>query len=314
MRSVNWLSNSLRTLRRKFKAALPYVRRREHRLLQQRHAELIEAVDGIATPAAAADLHVFKPLAVTLTGEVCLFVSFADQPELKVHVAEHITHLLAEGIRVVLVVNTDLPLNSIQLDSELQDRLSGVLIRQNLGFDFGAWAHALRLCKDRAKWTRLYLVNDSIVGPLSTLAFTRVIERVRAAGADVLGLTESLLPRRHLQSYFLVFSANALRSSAFTSLFERLLNWPDKAQVIELYEARLSALLEAAGLHCQALFPSLHTDPLSSDDTSIRWAELVATGFPYLKTRVITRHARDKRIERWLAARPGCAPHRESCS
>jgi len=85
-------------------------------------------------------------------------------------------------------------------------------------------------------------------------------------------------------------------------LFRRLLNWPIKSQVIEVYESRLTALLEAQGLRCEALFPSLSNDPLSSDDTSIRWAELVTAGFPYLKTRVIARHPHDERIKAWLAS------------
>jgi lipopolysaccharide biosynthesis protein len=301
-------TDSLRTLRRSIKAALPYVRRRDHRILQRKHAELIEAVDRLATPAAAARVHMVKAPAQGLTGEVCLFVSFADQPVLKQHVTEHIQHLLAAGIQVLLIVNTDLPEASIAIDPALQGCLSGVLIRQNLGFDFGAWAHALALCDGSERWTRLYLVNDSVFGPLSTAAFGRMIERVRSAKADVMGLTESLAPQRHLQSYFLVFNANALRSETFRALFRRVLNWPSKSQVIEVYEARLTALLEAAGLRCEALFPSLWNDPLSSDDTSIRWAELVAAGFPYLKTRVMAKHAGDKRIEAWLAARPASPP------
>lgn len=301
------LSDILRTARRRAKAGLPFVRRREYLLLQQRHSALIEAVDS-ATPAAAAAIYVVKPVVTDLSGEVCLFVSFADQETLKPHVAEHISHLLAAGIRVVLIVNTDLPLNGITIDAALQDRLDGALIRQNLGFDFGAWAHALKLCDRRDRWTRLYLVNDSIVGPLSEAAFTTMLERVRQVDADVIGLTEGLQPRRHLQSYFLVFGENALRSVAFETVFAHVRNWPEKVQVIEMYEARLTGLLEADGLRCRALFPPLHADPLSADDTSIRWAELVCAGFPYLKTRVITKYPRDKRIVNWLAARPGMLP------
>ncbi|MEQ1805454.1 MAG: rhamnan synthesis F family protein [Burkholderiaceae bacterium] len=269
---------------------------------------MIEAADGLATPAAAADLYMTKPMASGLTGEVCLFVSFAEQPALKPHVTDHICHLLASGIHVVLVVNTDIPPSSIRIEAGLYDRLSGIMIRRNLGFDFGAWAHALSLCDARENWTRLYLVNDSIVGPLSGADFVRMMGRVRNAGADVVGLTESLTPRRHLQSYFLVFNESALRSHVFKALFRRILNWPRKEQVIDIYEARITALLEAEGMQCQALFPSLWNDTLSSDDTSVRWAELVAAGFPYLKARVVAGNPRDKRIDTWLAARPGIPP------
>ena len=296
------LTDSLRTWRRAFKAALPYVRRREYEILQRTHAELIEAVDGLATPAAQARLQTIKPIAAGLSGEVCLFVSFVARPHLKPHVAAHLEHLLAAGIHVVLIANTDLAADDLRIDAQLQACLSGVLVRQNIGFDFGAWAHAWSLCVDRAPWSRLYLVNDSIVGPLNAAHFTRLLERVRSADADVLGLTESLMPRRHLQSYFLVFNAKALRSEVLKGLMGRVLNWPSKSQVIELYEARITALMEPQGLRCMALFPSLWRDPRSSDDTSARWGELVKAGFPYLKARVIARHPNDERIREWLAA------------
>jgi hypothetical protein len=299
------LSDLLRTWRRRVKAALPYVRRREYRSLQRRHAELIDALDGVASPAAQARLHVVKSLATDdLAGDVCLFVSHAAQPDIKPHVVNHVRDLVTAGIRVVLILNTDLEPASLLIDTETVHRASGVLVRQNLGLDFGAWAHALALCGTTAHWTRLFLVNDSIVGPLNAPDFAQLIERVRRSSADVVGLTEALAPARHLQSYFLVFGPRALRHPAVQNLFSRVLNWPAKSQVIEVYEARLTAQLTAHGLHCEALFPSLSGDPLSSDDTSLRWAELIQQGFPYVKTRVLDQLAPTQR-DRLLA---GLAP------
>jgi lipopolysaccharide biosynthesis protein len=299
------LADLLRTWRRALKAKLPYVRRRDYGNLQRRHDALIEAIDVGATPAASAQLQVVKPLAQPLRGELCLFVSFADQPQLKTHVAEHVRHLIGADIQVILVVNTDLPATAVQVDPELSRYLAAILVRENVGFDFGAWAQAWSLLEHKQAISRLYLVNDSIVGPLNDRHFARMLDRVRNASADVIGLTECLAPRRHLQSYFLVFGAAALRSDAMQGLFQRVMNWPDKSQVIEIYESRLTALLESAGLNCEALFPSLWGDPASSDDTSTRWAELVAQGFPYLKTRTVARHATDSRIRAWLSSRPG---------
>lgn len=288
-----------RTWRRKIKALFPYVRRREYRILQRNHAELIEAIDRCTTHATTANIVIAKPIMNGLSGEVCLFVSFMSQPTLKPHVVRHVNHLLAAGIHVVLIVNTDLLANSIKIDDSLIERLSGLLIRENKGYDFAAWAHGLSLCSDVKHITRLYLINDSIFGPLSTQSFNRVIERIRQSSADVLGLTECLMPLRHLQSYFLVFGATALSSEAFRARFEKILNWPSKAQVIEMYEMRLTEAFQSENLRCEALFPSLTNDTLSSDDTSNRWAELIEAGFPYIKTRVMEKHAKDPRVKKW---------------
>jgi lipopolysaccharide biosynthesis protein len=304
------LAEKFRTWRRRFKASLPYVRRREHRVLLRKYAELIEAVDGNAGAASDAALRWVKPLRADLTGEVCLFVTYADEPRIKPHALAHVAALVAAGVRVVVIVNTDLPVDRLAIDSGLLGHASGVAMRQNLGFDFGAWAHVLPLCSDMSHWSRLFLVNDSVVGPLDAGDFGRMIERIRQSNADVVGLTEALAPVRHLQSYFLVLGAHALRGGSVRRIFGRMRNWPTKMQVIDLYESRLTALFEAEGLRCEALFPSISGDPFSSDDTSLRWAELVRNGFPYLKTRVIAAHPHDPQVKAWLAARPrdGTAP------
>lgn len=293
-----------RRWRRALKAALPYVRRREHRLLLRKYAALIEAVDGAATPAAQARLRVRKALAVPLTGDVCLFVSHATQPLLKAHVIGHIEHLLAAGWQVVLIVNTDHDADAFTIDPAFAQRLSAVLLRQNMGFDFAAWAHGLALCGPRDGWGRLLLVNDSVVGPLDASAFTRLMAQLRASPADAIGLTESLAPQRHLQSYFLAFNAAALRHPAWQAFFARVLNWPDKSQVIDVCETRLTALLNAAGLRCEALFPARGDDPLSSDDTSLRWQALIDAGFPYIKTRVLDTLGADDRARHRVADVP----------
>jgi lipopolysaccharide biosynthesis protein len=232
-------------------------------------------------------VHVAKTLDRAPVKELCLFVCFAERPELKPHVRGHLERLLANGISVVLIVNTELPAATITVSAELLSRLSGMLIRENIGFDFGAWAHGLALLDGTQCCSRLFLINDSIVGPLGIGAFERLLQRVRAASSDVVGLTESLAPLRHLQSYFLVFNTEALRSERVRLLFARMLNLPTKAMVIDVYETRITTILTEAGLSCEALFPSISADARSSDDTSLRWAELIRRGFPYIKGRVL---------------------------
>ncbi len=287
------LKESWRTWRRQFKTRLPYVRKREHRVLQKKYADLIDAVDGLATLASQARVNAVHALNPGLSGEVCFFVSFAAQSDLKPHVVAHITKLLDAGFAVVLTVNTDLPADAMRVPTHLAQRLSGVLVRENTGFDFGAWAHTFALCQaagcDTSIWTRLLLVNDSIVPSSNADHFAQVLKRLRASKADLVGLTESLMPQRHVQSYFLALSGAALRQPFVQSSLQRMLNFPTKTQVIDVYETRWPGWLQAQGLRIEALFPSLSTDPLSSDDTSLRWAELLQLGFPYLKTRVLDR-------------------------
>lgn len=280
-----------RRWRRQIKAKAPFVRRREYRIVERKYAELIESINGLATPASHARLQVLRQLTPTLEGEVCLFVSHAAQPTLKHHVAHHVESLLDAGVQVVLVINTHLSADQIIVDPALQARLSGVLVRENTGFDFGAWAHAYSL-QDRGRWTRLYLVNDSMVGPLDKADFETMLGNIRTSSADCIGLTENAAPVWHLQSYFMVLGGAAIRNPAFNQMMQGVLNFPDKGQVVDVYELRWTQRLAAMGLHCHAVFPALSNDFNDADDTATRWERLIEMGFPYLKTRVIQQFPR----------------------
>lgn len=285
----------MRSWRRNLKARLPYVRRREYRILERKYGELIDGL-GHTPRASRARINVVRPMAHPLSGEVCLFVTFASKPQIKRHVQAHLEHLLRAGVNVVLIVNTDLAPDQIVLDAALSARLAGVLVRENVGFDFAAWAHVYSLCEGRERWTRLLLVNDSIVGPLNTADFDRMLMRLRSSRVDVLGLTESRSPLPHVQSFFLVFNATALRSAVVQDYFEHMLSLPTKSQVIDVYETRLTQVLRQHGLRCEALFAPLSTDPHSSNDTFFRWDQLIRCGFPYIKASVLAKCAGSPRI------------------
>lgn len=281
----NRLFDFVRYARKALKARLPYVRRREYRILRERHDALIDAFTVHSRAASDAKITPLKPLHAALKGEICLFVSYAAQAELKPHVRRHLEALADAGIRVVLVVNTELA--SITVESSLLDRLAGCYIRENRGFDFAAWGHLYAIGEGFPKATRLLLVNDSVIGPLNAPAFAAVIERLRGSTADVVGLTQNAVPHRHLQSYFLCFGPRALRSAVVSRTFMQMRSLPTKSLVIDVYETALTRQFEQSGLSVAALFPPLSKDPHSADDTLIRWKELIAAGFPYVKASLL---------------------------
>lgn len=276
-----------RSLRRRIKGSLPYVRRRQYRILDRKYDALCRAMAAGFTPASAVELTEVKSPVLTAGQEVCLFVSYAAMPMLKPHVVDHMRYLMGSGVRVILILNTDLPAQDMIVDLALQDELTGIFVRTNVGFDFAAWSHIYRHCPALGQASRLYLTNDSIVGPLNGPDFERLITRVRASAADVIGLTECLAPTRHLQSFFLVFNASALQHRLVQNMLGGILNLESKTQVIDVYETHLTEVLEQNGLRCEALFPSLSNDHWSSNDVFLRWTELLELGFPYVKTSIV---------------------------
>jgi len=220
--------------------------------------------------------------------ELCLFVTYAANAELKSHVVDHVNALLDASVHVVLIVNTDLDRASMQIPPELARRLYGCLVRQNLGFDFAAWAHAYSLIDPRAVRSRLYLVNDSIIGPLDLAHYATMLQRVRASPADVVGLTANPDPHEHLQSFFLVFNEGLLHSPTFDALMHNVVNMPHKQNVIDCYEIWLSPFLQKSGFTASAIFPKLSTlPPPQRNDTLISWRALLDIGFPFVKSMVL---------------------------
>jgi lipopolysaccharide biosynthesis protein len=199
---------------------------------------------------------------------------------------------------VVLIINTDHHASEFKLKPDFSSRLTGLLVRQNVGFDFAAWGHAFCLLPRGMIRRRLYFVNDSIVGPLDQAAYRTILERIRRSGADMIGLTQNTMPKPHLQSFFLVFNERLFRSQLFTNLMTNMINFPLKNAAIYRYEIQLTSYFQEHGFQCEALFPNMAQDNLLTNDTFYRWAQLIENGFPFIKGEVLRRASESADVNR----------------
>ena len=128
-----------------------------------------------------------------------------------------------------------------------------VIVRENVGFDFGAWAYAVNLIGGLERVRSVTFTNDFLL-PLSTHALA--VTRARADGApeDVLFLTASAQERPHLQSFFFTLKQRALRADALSLLAETS-TYPTKDALIYGEELHLSDLFAAAGHRPGVLYP-----------------------------------------------------------
>lgn len=213
--------------------------------------------------------------------EVCIFMSYAPQGVMPEHSRFHARAWAEAGFVVVIVLNTD----SFDLDVPIDDLdfASGVLVRENRGYDFGAWASVLQQLPAVRTAELVTLANDSMYGPLDT--FGRMLDRVRAMDADVIGAVESLEFRRHFQSFLLFFKPPALHSSAFWRFWRRV-RAGGRITAVYRYELGLVETLERAGLRCAALFRSVD----SRNPTLTRWRALIEEGLPYLKIALLRKN------------------------
>ena len=295
------IRHGLRAWRRAIKVRTPCVRRREYSkacaLAEQLAAELFTAPD-MAASARLDTVFERRPMA----REVCLFVSYAAQPVVKHHVQRHIRAFHDVGFDVLFVLNTPHAAQEFTFDDDLRDLCRGVFVRENKGFDFGAWAHLAQTVDLGDDVERVVLVNDSILGPLNLAAFGNLVEAMRRSPADVLGLTRSLAVRPHLQSFFMVFQHEALRRGLFQNAMQAIRNFQTKEAVINVYETHLTRHMTSLGLRCESVFPMLSQDPYSANDTYFRWEELIRSGFPYVKISLLTEKRADAALRAAIPA------------
>lgn len=183
---------------------------------------------------------------------IVLFMHFEGKGGVRQQVLHYLRDFKANDREIVFVTNSG-RLRPEAL-AALQELCAIVLIRRNVGYDFGAWADALDylgLPLDNTQ--EVILANDSVFGPLLPLKET--LQRLDYTQADIWGLTESWQQRYHLQSFFLAFGPHALRAPGFSAFWRRVRPVPLKSYIVKEYEVGVTQSMIKSGLRCTALWP-----------------------------------------------------------
>ena len=121
------------------------------------------------------------------------------------YIYNNIKYFLSNGYDVLLIISLDCK-NKIQGIINSQD-LTGlrVVYRENYGKDFGSFKDAIEILSNRLKDLRVVILqNDSLIGPLYDSNF---INKIELMPHDVIGITESLDYKYHIQSSFIVIKS-----------------------------------------------------------------------------------------------------------
>jgi rhamnosyltransferase len=186
---------------------------------------------------------------------ILFFVHYNKYNGLSPHVLyllEHIRHIYN---RIVIISNSTLQDEYLSKLSQLSDR---IIVRENKGFDFGAWKEALfqEGWNVLSQYDSLTLMNDTCFGPIYALA--PVYTNMEARQIDFWGLTKHTKTERgmpgtnkaipeHIQSYFLCFNKNVIQSPVFQGFWKNVNYETDVNRIIQKYEARLTSVLSQAG-------------------------------------------------------------------
>ena len=252
----------------------------------------------------------------------CVFVHWDGAGEVRPYVLEYVRSLADAGLSVLFVSNAGY-LRPESL-AAVQAVCAGVLIRRNVGYDFGAWREGFeQFGLPREDTEFAVMANDSVYGPLRPVG--EVLDRLDFTGTDAWGCTETWQSRYHLQSYFLAFSPRVLASAAWRRFWATVRPTSSKHWVIQRYEIGLSQALIRAGFNLRAVWPYtrltedidktlltdeqtevVSADPLENvrkaharrvrdaavhriplNPTSDLWRQLLHAGFPFIKRELL---------------------------
>jgi glycosyltransferase involved in cell wall biosynthesis len=240
------------------------------------------------TRAASATIAIYKR-ANTNYQRAAIFVTHSESGLLRGDVINYLAALNKNSVSIILVIASDQARNYVPV--AISALCTAVVIRENIGFDFAAWSHTLQIIPELLNAQSLYLLNDSVVGPLCERDFTLLLQSLEARDADIVGLTENEFQCPHLQTYFLRLNSRVLSSVYFAKYVLEIVNLGTKEQVINLYEIPFTSRMKSGGFTCEALA----TNRLARSDLTIfHWQELIALGIPFVKRSLLTGEHRAK--------------------
>ena len=191
---------------------------------------------------------------------LAVFVHYDKNGDFKESDMHYLRHLRKITDRLIFISNSPVTDNAKGKILKIVDQIK---IRDNFGFDFGAWRDILiDVGFDKlGDYDELILMNNSCYAPL--FPFADMFDAMEQKECDFWGVTEFpelknsnrpeavFLPERtipkHIQSYFMVFRKTVLESSAFKDFWENVSDKESLLEIVVNYETQLTGVLEKNG-------------------------------------------------------------------
>jgi hypothetical protein len=242
---------------------------------------------------------------VTLPAKLVLFMHFDRNGAVRQQLMNYMREFATNGRSIIFVTNSG-KLRALD-EAELRGFCAAVIIRQNRGYDFGAWRDVIEeLGLPRPETEEIILANDSVFGPLRPIG--DMLAKFDYAAADIWGLTESWQYRYHLQSFFLAFGRAAIHSGAFKTFWASVYPVPVKAYIVRAYEIGVTQVMLKAGLRCAAIWPYESLARMADDEMFQKLIIMEDSSFGKTDPIHITRKSQTLRIRDAVARRVAMNP------
>lgn len=232
---------------------------------------------------------------------LCYFAHYDTDPVIADHVIYYLAALRRAGFRIVL--GTPCRLDDAER-AKVDAIVEAVMIRENVGMDFGTWIDLLDRYPPGTP-DLILICNDSVYAPVGDLdAF---LDELLSHAADFYGAVASGENTPHLQSWFMLFRPAAYTSPAFAELFKpgSITADTSKTDVVDRFEMGLTAKLVQRGLRFHAAYDWRRDSGVASslpfNPTHLLWDELVLSRLvPFIKIELLRYNpASVPGVDRW---------------
>lgn len=221
----------------------------------------------------------------SVQNNLCLFAHYDAHGRVADYVLHYLKEIQACQFDIVFV-------STAKLDDQELRKVSpftiDIIVRANIGHDFGSWIEAYSKHKGNPAGL-LLLCNDSVYGPLWDLATT--VRKLLTVESDFYGMVRSNEIDPHIQSWFVLLTPRAHQSEAFKNLMNAEAGGLTKQEIIRKFEVGLTTSLEAAGLRSRALYdPRSHRlrPRMRFNPSHFLWRQLIKTyGVPFIKIELL---------------------------
>ena len=223
-----------------------------------------------------------------------IYLFFDPQGQVDEYVTYKLKRLRPHVERLVVVANEPLTGEGLALLESVADE---VLVRQNVGYDVGAYKDAITHVglETLAEYDELVLLNYTFFGPIGS--FDELFAKMEAKEIDFWGVTDhgevrpnpvrnapdpSVLPR-HIQSTWIAVRQRMLQSKVFAQYWREMPPITSYDDSVQYHEARFTQFFERRGFTSSVAFPESNYD---SRNPSLDHADLLLLdGCPIVKRR-----------------------------
>ncbi len=183
---------------------------------------------------------------------------------------------------IIFTMDCDAPSDELAKVTEIPNVIHATAMRHG-EYDFGSYKRGYQYARDNKllnKYDWIYLVNDSVYGPLWDLK--PILEDLESRGVDLTGIASYVSHKfpLHIQSWFVGISRTIATSEFFKTFISDIKSEQDKEILVLKYEVRLSRLIMEHGYKLSA-FVTL--DGNIDYDLYRKPLDVLSDGVPFVK-------------------------------